>query len=89
MPWTASGASSISTNRPLRSLDPACFSAFPYGQDDDSTPRAYEPNVDGYLTLTATMMKLLAGRDLTPRMQEALSGCSRALSPFEYVFTSG
>lgn len=61
----------------------------PYGQGDDAATGAYEPNVDGYLKIVATMMRLLSGRDLPPPMSDTLSGCFRALSRYEYVYQVG
>src|SRR3954453_962413 len=50
---------------------------------------AYEPNLDGYITTIETVIQLLSGNELAPRVLETLSDFFRALPSFEHVFQVG
>ena len=64
------------------------FGLQPSGQEG-ARGVAYEPNVDGYITTIETVIGLLSGSDLAPRVLETLSDCFRALSSVEHVFQVG
>jgi hypothetical protein len=64
------------------------FGPQPSGQEGASGV-AYEPNLDGYITTIETVIQLLSGSELAPRVLETLSDCFRALSSVEHVFQVG
>jgi hypothetical protein len=64
------------------------FGLRPSGQEGASGV-AYKPNVDGYIPTIETVIQLLSGSELAPRVLETLSDCFRALSSVEHVFQVG
>jgi hypothetical protein len=64
------------------------FGPRPSGQEG-ARGVAYEPNLDGYVTTIETVIGLLSGSALAPRVLETLSDCFRALSSVEHVFQVG
>lgn len=63
------------------------FGLQPDGQD--TAGGVHKSNVSVYITTAEKAIQLLSGSELTPRMLETISGCFRALSPYEHVFQVG
>jgi hypothetical protein len=73
---------------PVIPIPSVFFSPQPSGQEGASGV-AYEPNLDGYITTIETVIQLLSGNELAPRVLETLSDCFRALPSVEHVFQVG
>jgi hypothetical protein len=73
---------------PVIPIPSVFFGPQPSGQEGASGV-VYEPNLDEYITTIETVIGLLSGSELAPRVLETLSDCLRALSSVEHVFQVG